>query len=66
MHNNAGGHVNHSMLWRAMSPDGGGEPTGAIADAIKRNFGGFEKFKTRFAEAGTKVSGSGLTVATMA
>lgn len=54
------------MLWRAMSPDGGGEPTGAIADAIKRNFGGFEKFKTRFAEAGTKVSGSGLTVATMA
>ncbi len=57
--NNAGGHVNHSMLWRAMSPGGGGEPAGALAEAIKRDFGGFEQFKTRFAEAGSKVFGSG-------
>src|SRR5476651_475055 len=46
--NNAGGHVNHSMLWRAMTPDGGGEPAGALADAIKRDFGGLDKFKSRF------------------
>ena len=57
--NNAGGHVNHSMFWRAMSPSGGGEPTGALADAIKRDFGGLEKFKVRFDEAGEKLFGSG-------
>ena len=57
--NNAGGHVNHSMLWRAMSPGGSGEPTGALADAIKRDFGSFEQFKAQFAEAGGKVFGSG-------
>ena len=57
--NNAGGHVNHSMLWRAMSPGGGGEPAGALADAIKRDFGGLEKFKARFDEAGEKLFGSG-------
>ncbi len=57
--NNAGGHVNHSMLWRAMSPRGGGEPTGALADAIKRDFGSFAQFKARFAEAGGKLFGSG-------
>ncbi len=59
VHNNAGGHVNHSMLWRAMSPGGGGEPTGTLADAIKRDFGSFDHFKMRFAEAGSKVFGSG-------
>jgi len=57
--NNAGGHLNHSLLWRAMSPRGGGEPTGALADAIKRDFGSFTQFKSRFAEAGSKVFGSG-------
>lgn len=57
--NNAGGHVNHSMLWRAMSPGKGGEPAGALADAIKRDFGGFELFKTRFDEAGERLFGSG-------
>jgi Fe-Mn family superoxide dismutase len=57
--NNAGGHVNHSMFWRAMSPGGGGKPSGALADAIKRDFDGFEQFKTLFAEAGAKVFGSG-------
>jgi Fe-Mn family superoxide dismutase len=59
VHNNAGGHVNHSLFWRAMSPDGGGEPTGALADAIKRDFGGFAKFKKQFDEAGEKAFGSG-------
>jgi Fe-Mn family superoxide dismutase len=57
--NNAGGHVNHSMLWRAMSPSGGGGPTGALADAIKRDFGGFEKLRSRFDDAGEKLFGSG-------
>ena len=57
--NNAGGHVNHSLLWRAMSPDGGGAPKGALAEAIQRDFGSFERFKARFAEAGAKVFGSG-------
>lgn len=57
--NNTGGHVNHSLFWRAMSPSGGGEPTGALADAIKRDFGGLEKFKVRFDEAGEKLFGSG-------
>jgi len=56
--NNAGGHVNHSMFWRAMSPDGGGEPAGALADAIKRDFGSFAKFRKRFEEAGEKAFGS--------
>ncbi len=57
--NNAGGHVNHSLFWQAMSPGGGGEPTGALADAIKRDFGSLEKFKARFDEAGEKLFGSG-------
>lgn len=59
VHNNAGGHVNHSMFWLAMSPAGGGEPGGALAAAIKRDFGSFGLFKGRFAEAGTRVFGSG-------
>lgn len=59
IHNNAGGHVNHSLFWRAMSPGGGDEPTGALADAIKRDFGGLEQFKARFDEAGEKLFGSG-------
>lgn len=57
--NNAGGHLNHSMLWRSMSPNGGGEPTGTLADAIRRDFGGFEQLKLRFAEAGAALFGSG-------
>jgi Fe-Mn family superoxide dismutase len=57
--NNAGGHVNHSMLWRAMSPDGGGEPGGALGEAIKRDFGSLEKLKARFDDAGEKLFGSG-------
>lgn len=60
--NNAGGHVNHSMFWPIMQPrgqGGGGEPTGAIADAIKNAFGGFATFKERFNDAGAKRFGAG-------
>ena len=57
--NNAGGHLNHSLFWQIMSPAGGGAPAGLLADAIKRDFGSFEQFKARFAEAGGKVFGSG-------
>jgi Fe-Mn family superoxide dismutase len=56
---NAGGHVNHSLFWRAMSPTGGGTPVGLLADAIKRDFGSFEAFKVRFDDAGAKLFGSG-------
>jgi superoxide dismutase, Fe-Mn family len=57
--NNGGGHVNHTMFWQIMSPNGGGEPTGAIADAINQAFGGFEAFKQQFNDAGIKRFGSG-------
>ena len=57
--NNGGGHVNHSMFWAIMGPNGGGEPKGEIADAIKQTFGDFETFKKQFNEAGTKQFGSG-------
>ena len=57
--NNGGGHVNHSMFWQIMGPNAGGEPTGAIADAIKEAFGSFEDFKTQFNDAGVKRFGSG-------
>jgi Fe-Mn family superoxide dismutase len=57
--NNAGGHVNHSLFWRAMTPDGGGEPAGALGAAIDRAFGNLEKFKAAFEDAGAKCFGSG-------
>ncbi len=57
--NNGGGHVNHTMFWNIMKPNGGGEPTGAIASAIKQNFGSFEEFKKEFNQAGEKRFGSG-------
>src|SRR5213078_3504295 len=57
--NNGGGHVNHTMFWSIMGPDGGGEPTGAIGNAIKEAFGDFETFKTQFNDAGVKHFGSG-------
>jgi len=57
--NNAGGHVNHSLFWRAISPGASGAPAGLLADAIERDFGSFERFKVRFAEAGGKLFGSG-------
>jgi superoxide dismutase, Fe-Mn family len=57
--NNGGGHVNHTMFWEIMGPNGGGEPTGAIADAISESFGSFEDFKKQFNDAGAKRFGSG-------
>ncbi len=57
--NNAGGHHNHSLFWTVMAPKAGGEPTGALADAIKKAFGDFAKFKEAFAAAGTTRFGSG-------
>ena len=57
--NNGGGHVNHTMFWQIMGPNGGGEPTGALADAITSAFGSFDAFKTQFNDAGVKRFGSG-------
>lgn len=57
--NNGGGHVNHTMFWEIMSPNGGGEPTGPIAAAINETFGSFDNFKQQFNDAGTKRFGSG-------
>lgn len=62
VHHNAGGHVNHSLFWRAMSPPsvaGGGKPTGALADAITHDFGSFDGFKEKFDKAGATLFGSG-------
>ena len=59
--NNGGGHVNHTMFWEIMKPNGGGEPTGALADAINSTFGSFDQFKTTFNDNGAKRFGSGWT-----
>jgi Fe-Mn family superoxide dismutase len=59
--NNAGGHANHSLFWEIMSPDGGGEPTGSLADAINDTFGGFDELKAAVNDAGVKRFGSGWT-----
>lgn len=57
--NNGGGFYNHTFFWEIMGPKGGGTPKGALADAITKDFGSFENFKTQFAEAATKQFGSG-------
>jgi superoxide dismutase, Fe-Mn family len=57
--NNGGGHYNHSLFWELMSADGGGEPVGALADAIGETFGDFETFKQQFSDAGVNRFGSG-------
>ena len=57
--NNAGGHVNHSMFWTIMGPNGGGEPSGELANAINQAFGSFDQFKAAFNDAGAKRFGSG-------
>ena len=57
--NNGGGHANHSLFWQVISPNGGGEPTGELAEAINSKFGGFEGFKEEFAKAATTRFGSG-------
>ncbi|MEP0985405.1 superoxide dismutase [Ekhidna sp.] len=57
--NNGGGHWNHSLFWEVMSPNGGGEPTGDLADAINSAFGSFDKFKEAFSNAAATRFGSG-------
>ena len=59
VHDNAGGHLNHSLFWRSMSPAGGTGPTGPLAAAIDEAFGSLQQFKYRFDDAGAKVFGSG-------
>ena len=57
--NNGGGHYNHSLFWESMSPDGGGAPEGALAEAIDSAFGSFDDFKTKVKETGVGQFGSG-------
>jgi Fe-Mn family superoxide dismutase len=57
--NNGGGHANHSLFWQIMGPGAGGEPTGALDDAIKQAFGSFADFKEKFANAAATRFGSG-------
>ncbi len=57
--NNAGQHWNHCQFWEMMSPNGGNEPTGALADAINKTFGSFDDFKTQFEATGVATFGSG-------
>ncbi len=57
--NNGGGHANHSLFWTVMGPDGGGEPSGALAAAINAAFGGFSDFQAKFEAAGATRFGSG-------
>ncbi|OBR42656.1 MULTISPECIES: superoxide dismutase [Aeromonas] len=57
--NHGGGHANHSLFWRVMSPQGGGEPAGELAAAIERDLGGLEAFKQAFTQAALSRFGSG-------
>lgn len=57
--NNGGGHYNHTLFWQTMKKGGGGQPKGALAKAIEKKFGSFDKFKTDFSDAAMKVFGSG-------
>ena len=57
--NNAGGHANHSLLWEIMSPDGGGEPSGSLAEAIATTFGSVDELKNDLIDTGVKRFGSG-------
>lgn len=57
--NNGGGHANHSLFWQIMSPNGGGEPSGALGSAIQSTFGSFDAFKAQFKAAAATRFGSG-------
>ncbi|MDR1449874.1 MAG: superoxide dismutase [Propionibacteriaceae bacterium] len=59
---NLGGHINHSVFWKNLSPDGGGEPTGPVAVAIEAAFGGFAPFQAHFRETALGLQGSGWAV----
>ncbi|WP_133493315.1 superoxide dismutase [Alcanivorax sp. 24] len=58
--NNGGGYYNHTLYWNVMSPDGGGDPVGPLADALLAKYGSFDEFKTAFANAGITQFGSGF------
>jgi Fe-Mn family superoxide dismutase len=57
--NNGGGHANHTLFWQILSPNGGGAPSGELADAINQTFGSFDNFKAEFTKAATTRFGSG-------
>ena len=57
--NNGGGHANHSLFWKILGPDGGGEPTGSLGEAINSTFGGYDAFKEKFSAAAASRFGSG-------
>ncbi len=57
--NNGGGHANHSLFWEVMGPNGGGNPSGELADAMQQAFGGFESFKEKLTNAAANQFGSG-------
>jgi superoxide dismutase, Fe-Mn family len=57
--NHGGGHLNHSLFWKLLSPKGGGKPTGALATAIDKSFGSFDLFKEQFGTAAANLFGSG-------
>ena len=59
---NLGGHINHSLFWQNLSPDGGGKPTGDLAAAIDDQFGSFDAFQSQFTAAATTIQGSGWGV----
>ena len=59
MRNNGGGHANHTLFWETLSPNGGGEPSGALGDAVAATFGGFDVLKQQMIDAGIKRFGSG-------
>jgi Fe-Mn family superoxide dismutase len=59
--NNGGGHANHTLFWEIMGPDGGGDPSGALGDAISEKFGGTAELKSAVNDAGVKRFGSGWT-----
>ena len=59
--NNGGGHANHTLFWEIMGPDGGGEPRGALADAVASTFGSLDELKSQVNDAGVKRFGSGWT-----
>lgn len=59
LRNHGGGHANHSLFWTIMSPDGGGEPTGHLADIMNKTFGSFDEFKEKFETAAKNQFGSG-------
>jgi superoxide dismutase, Fe-Mn family len=61
---NLGGHVLHSMYWTNLSPDGGGEPSGPLAEAIGAGFGSFASFRSHFTQAAATVQGSGWALLT--